>query len=110
MAAARPSKPPSGADFSALVKKVNEVATKTGVTPLSTLITGRIPQWKRWVGGEGPEYSATDAGGLRAVVNANAVFLDEIKNDVDNHTDRLNVQAARIAALEAQPSTPPFPG
>lgn len=107
MASAKPGQPPTGADFSALVKKVNALAVKAGEAPLSALITGRIPAWKRWVGGEGPDYDVT---GLRDVVKTNADFLDAVKHDVDIHGERLDTQAARIAALEAQPTTSPFPG
>lgn len=110
MPSAKPSKPLSGADFSALVKKVNELAGKVpGVSPLSATATGRIPLWKRWVSSEGPEYAATEDGGLRAVVKANAEYLDAVKHDVDNHTERLDTQAARISALENAPAVP-FPG
>jgi hypothetical protein len=47
--------------------------------------------------------------GQRDLLNAHAVELNDHKKDIDNHTERLNTQAARIAALEAQPSTTPFP-
>lgn len=108
----KPIQPPSGADFSQLVKKVNEIATKTGVKPLSSLITGRIPAWKRWVGGEA-EFDG-DKGGLRDVVNANALALDALKNSVDifkqNNAEVNATQNQRLAAIEAQLSSNPFPG
>jgi hypothetical protein len=52
--------------------------------------------------------------GLRDVVNADAIYLDEVKEDVDEHGERLNTHTARLdrhserlSALEAQ--QPPFP-
>jgi hypothetical protein len=112
MASAKPGQPPTGADFSALVKKVNELAGKTpGVSPLSSIITGRIPLWKRWVGGEGPDM---DGVGLRDVVQANAVYLDAVKRDLDDFRENNGVAhssfSSRLAALEAQQTTAPFPG
>lgn len=49
---------------------------------------------------------------MRDVANAHEIQLngpDGIKKDLDAHTERLNTQAERIAALEARPTTPPFP-
>ena len=106
---AKPATPPSGADFSALVKKVNELATKVGVSPLGATASARIPLWKRYVGSEGPEYDSTEEGGIRAVVKANALFVDELKEDVDRHGARLNVQAADIAELKAWVAAQPRP-
>jgi hypothetical protein len=107
MASARPSKAPS-ADFSALVNRVSALSEKAGLGPLAPGAL-KLPLWKRWVEGNKPEYNSIESGALRVVVNANAEFLDEVKGNVDVHTERLNSQAARIAALEAQPSTSPFP-
>lgn len=109
MATAKPRKPPSGADFSALVKKVNELASKAGVSPLSATVTARIPLWKRWVGGEGPEYDALEEGGLRTVENANALFVDSLKEDVDQHGARLNIHATEIDQLKAWVAAQPRP-
>lgn len=111
MASAKPTQPPSGADFSALTKKVNELAVKAGVTPLNALTTGKIPAWKRWVGGEKPDH---DGKGLRDVVATNAVMLDDVKGDLDNFRENNGVAHnsfnSRLAALEAQIGNPPFPG
>lgn len=107
MASAKPSKAPA-ADLSALVNRVGALSEKAGLGPLPPGAL-KLPLWKRWVGGEKPEYAAATEGALRVVVDANAKYLDEVKGDVDAHSDRLNLQAARIAALEAQPTTPPFP-
>lgn len=106
---AKPVQPPSGADFSALVKKVNELAAKAGVSPLSSTVTARIPLWKRWVGSEGPEYDEVTEGGLRAVEKANALFVDELKADVDQHSSRLNLHAQRLDTVEAWIAAQPRP-
>ena len=46
---------------------------------------------------------------MRDVSATHDVQLADHKKDIDNHTDRLNVQADRLAALEAQPVIRPFP-
>lgn len=96
------------ADFSALVNRVSALSEKAGLGPLPPGAL-KLPLWKRWVGGEKPEYNSVASGALRIVVDEHAVEINEIKRDQDVHTDRLNAQAQRIAALEAQPTTPPFP-
>lgn len=110
MASAKPTQPPKSADYNALVKKVNELATKTGVTPLSSANTTAIPRHKRWVGGEAPDYDGT---GLRDVVLANAKYLDDVKSDVDDHAENNGIAhasfARRLAAIEAQLASSPFP-
>lgn len=51
--------------------------------------------------------------GLRDSVNANAIYLDQVKDDLDAHRAADNARHAnlsnRVAALEAQQSAP-FPG
>ncbi len=110
MASAKPVKPPTGADFSALVKKVNELAGKVpGVSPLTATVTGRIPLWKRWVGSEGPEYLAAEDGGLYAVTKANAVMLDAVKTGLDaTKQDVIDLQKD-VQALKEAPAPRPFP-
>lgn len=77
--AVAPTQPPASADFSVLVGKVNELATVVeGVSPMPALVSGRIPAWKRWVGGE-QEY---DVKGLRDTVATNAVNQNELKSDI----------------------------
>lgn len=106
MQAKRATQPPGSADFSALVKKVNELAAKTpGVKPLSELVSGRIPAWKRWVGGE----SEFDASGLRDVVDTNALFLNAVKGDVDAHGQAILDLQADVKALQEAPPARPFP-
>lgn len=104
-ASAKPSQPPSGADFSALVKKVNELAGKAGVAKLNTTITGKIPAWKRWVGGE-DEYDGT---GLRDVVNANALFQDQMKAAIDAQAQSIIDLRADVQVLKEAPAPRPFP-
>jgi hypothetical protein len=104
MASKKPTQPPSGADMSALVGRVNELSQKV----LNKGFTSKLPNWKRWVGGEA-EY---DVSGLRDVVNSNAITLD----DTNAHLLKLDAREAnhyadlstRVAALEAQPRAP-FP-
>lgn len=101
-----PTQPPTGADFSALVKKVNELATKVGLAPLSATITGRIPAWKRWVGGEGPDF---DVKGLRDVVAANAVNQNELKGDIDALGQAMIEVRQDIRELQEAAPTTSFP-
>lgn len=97
-----PSQPPASADFSVLVKKVNELARKASVAEMSALVTGRIPAWKRWVGGEA-EYDVT---GLRDVVTTNAVFANDLKGDVEALGQAMIEVRQDIQELqEAAPST-----
>lgn len=105
MASAKPSQPPTGADFAALVNKVNELATKVGVTKLNATITGRIPAWKRWVGGE-KEFDGT---GLRDVVNSNAIMIDNVKSHVDSNSQSILELRADVEALKEAPPARPFP-
>lgn len=104
-ASAKPTQPPSSADFSALVKKVNELATKVGVAKLSDTVTGKIPAWKRWVGGE----AEFDGSGLRDVVNANAGFTDQIKAQTDANSQSIVELRADVQALKEAPAPRPFP-
>lgn len=46
---------------------------------------------------------------MRDVSNTHDIQLADHKKDLDNHTDRLNIQADRIKALEDAPTTRPFP-
>lgn len=104
-ASAKPTQPPSGADFQALVLKVNELAAKVGVPKLNATITGRIPAWKRWVGGE-KEYDGT---GVRDVVNSHGIQLDGMKTNLDNHSQALIDLRADVKALQEAPPVRPFP-
>jgi hypothetical protein len=87
MASKKPTQPPA-LDAANMVK---------GGTPAAQ----KFPVWKRWVEATG-EF---DGKGLRDVVNSNAVMLDDVKTDVDEHSARLGSAESRLAALEAQPVT-----
>ena len=100
-----PSQPPGSADFSALVKKVNQLATNAGIAPLSEIVTGRIPAWKRWVGGEA-EYDVT---GLRDTVATNAVFTNELKGDVEALGQAMIEVRQDIRELQEVAPTTSFP-
>ena len=70
----------------------------------------KFPEWKRWVEATGSQ----DTRGLKDVIEANAIGMDKLKGDVDQHkaTDDQRHQRIdnRLAAIEAQLSTAPFPG
>jgi len=105
MAAAKPTKPPSGADMNALIVSHNEMRLKLGLQPL----VSQLQKWKRWVGGEA-EYDGT---GLRDVVNADAIYTDQIKNQLDDVDERelahyISIDN-RLDRLEAAQSFSPFP-
>lgn len=104
MASGKPSQPPA-ADLSALVKRVDALSQRAGLEPLGLGAT-RLPAWKRWVGGEKPEYDGT---GLRDVVDANARYLDAVKGDVDTHSQAIIEMRADIQALKEAPAARPFP-
>lgn len=100
MSAKHPTQPPQ-ADMASLVNKVNELATKAGLKTL----TSKLPDWKRWVGGE----AEFDAIGLRDVVNANAIMLDDVKVDQDTHSQAILDLQADVQALKEVPPARPFP-
>ena len=109
MATRKPTEPPA-ADMSALLNKVNEVATKVDVAPLGGGAMA-LSKHKRWVGGEKPDF---DVNGLRDVVKTNAIYLDNVEEALLSHIaadqSRHTSINTRLAALEAQPSgTPLFP-
>jgi len=90
------------------IKAVNETRAKVSLPA----ITSGGPLWKRWAGGESPEYDAVHDGGLYPVVKANAYGLDRLKDSHDSLDDReqqhYNSLASRVSALEAAPRVP-FP-
>lgn len=70
----------------------------------------KFPEWKRWVEATGTQ----DGRGLKDVVEANAIGMDKLKGNVDEHADAIarhfqliQQMAARISQLE---TSPPFPG
>jgi hypothetical protein len=68
-----------------------------------------LPVFHRWIRSEG-EF---DGAGLRDVVNANAIYLDDVKQDLDGHkvtdAERHAALARRVATLEGAATSSPFP-
>lgn len=99
MPSAKPKKAPT-------LDAANMVA---GGTPAAQ----KFPDWKQWVEGSS-EYATVESGALYPVVKANALYLDAIKADLDDHrtSDLARHQTInqRLAALEAAVQSPPFPG
>jgi len=104
MPSAKPTQPPS-ADMSVLVNRVDELSVKAGLGALGTGAKN-LPRWKRWVGGEKPDFDPT---GLRDVVDTNARYLDAVKNNVDANGQQIADLDTRVKALENAPAVP-FPG
>lgn len=102
MASKKPTQPPA---FDATSFTNALIANQ----PISSTLAAQYIAWKRWV----ESSSQFDSKGLRDVVNANAYYLDSVKDDLDNFEGSVNPQLssleARVAALESQPSVP-FPG
>lgn len=103
-ASAKPGQPPS-ADLSVLVNRVDALSQKAGLGPIPPGAT-KLPLWKRWLGGEKPEYDGT---GLRDVVNTNAIFLDGVKRDGDVNSQAILELRADVQALKEAPAPHPFP-
>lgn len=123
MAAAKPTQPPAfdaSTAWSVLRDELRKGDAHVVVDGVKHLVVDEgdeyqvfqdkaFPRWKRWVDGTA-EY---DGSGLRDTVDANAQYLDAVKNDVDALNDREAAhhaaQAARLTALEAAIQNPPFP-
>ncbi len=69
-----PSEPPAS-DITALLNKVDELCTKAGIAKLG-IGARNLARWKRWVGGEKPDFDGT---GLRDIVKANAMNFNEFE-------------------------------
>lgn len=109
MPSKKPTQPPD-MDTKAFVKKLREIVAKVGMAPVIAYDEKYLPTFHRWIRSEG-EY---DGAGLRDVVNANAVYLDDVKEDLDGHKTmdaaRHTALALRVTALEGAATTTPFPG
>ncbi len=110
MPSAKPTQPPAG-DFAIFSKALSDNVKKPDGSPYAVFGDGTLPRFTRWVGG----LSEYDGTGLRDVVNTNALYLDQVKNDLDAHksTDivrhkTINERLAELEASQAQPT--PFPG
>lgn len=108
MASAKPTQPPAG-DFSTFSKALNDNVKRPDGQPYAVFGDGTLPRFTRWVGGT----AEFDGTGLRDVVNANAQYLDEVKSGLDKHkiadAERHQTVNQRLAALEAQAASSPFP-
>jgi hypothetical protein len=109
MPSKKPTQPPD-MDTKAFVKRLRELFAKVGMGPFQAFGDEYLPVFHRWIRSEG-EF---DGAGLRDVVNANAVYLDDVKEDLDGYkvTDsaRYASLARRVSALEGAATTTPFPG
>lgn len=109
MPSAKPTQPPAS-DFSTMEKAWYDNLKRPDGQPYEVFNNQTLTRWKRWVGGE----FEFDGTGLRDVVNSNAVFLDGVKGDLDDHRaadlQRHQTINQRLAALEAAVANPPFPG
>lgn len=105
----KPTQPPP-LDTKGFVGRIREITAKVGLGPFPVFGDEGLPKFHRWVRGEG-EYDGT---GLRDVVNANAIGLDAVKEDLDAHklssARRHTDLALRVTALEGQSTNTPFPG
>lgn len=109
MPSAKPTQPPAS-DFSTMEKAWYDNLKRPDGQPYEVFNNKTLTKWKRWVGGE----LEFDGVGLRDVVNANALFADQVKEDLDAHKaadlSRHQTVNQRLAALEAAVTNPPFPG
>ena len=109
MASAKPSQPPPS-DFSTMEKAWYDNLRRPDGKPYEVFNNQTLTKWKRWVGGE----FEFDGKGLRDVVDANAQYLDAVKEDLDAHraadATRHQTINQRLAALEAAAASAPFPG
>ena len=109
MPSAKPSQPPAS-DFSTMEEAWYVNLRRPDGKPYEVFNNLTLTRWKRWVGGE----FEFDGKGLRDVVEANAHYLDDVKEDIDAHkaADLARHQTinSRLAALEAAAASAPFPG
>jgi len=76
--------------------------------PITQAQADAFIRWKQWVESKG-NYAGVEPGGLRDILNALAVYVDKLKENVDLHGSRLNIQAADIAELKAWVAAQPRP-
>ena len=109
MASAKPSQPPAF-DASTHERVLYDEIRKADGSGYQVFLDKALAKWKRWVGGE----DEFDGKGLRDVVQSNAVYLDAVKNDLDNFRENTGVAQnstnSRLAMLEEAVANPPFPG
>jgi hypothetical protein len=104
----KPTQPPA-LDTKGFVARLRDTVAKVGLGPFPVFADTGLPVFHRWIRGEG-EFDGT---GLRDVVNANAIAVDDLKGDLDAHKNVDNLRhtalAQRVAALEGQSTNVPFP-
>ena len=115
MAAAKPTQPPAG-DFATFAKALYDKVRKDGYAagdPFAVFGDGTLPRFTRWVGGT----AEFDGKGLRDVINANAIHLDAVEGNLNQHKDADNARhsalRADLTALQAEVEalqSGPFPG
>lgn len=109
MPAQLPTDPPAS-DFSTMEKAWYDNLKRPDGQPYEVFNNKTLTTWKRWVGGE----FEFDGTGLRDTVKTNAIFLNAVKSDLDDHRAadlaRHQIVNQRLAALEAAVANPPFPG
>jgi hypothetical protein len=109
MSSSKPPRPPSF-DAKSFSQRLYERVLSTAGKPYNvfdpvndagSLIN--FPRWKKWVDDK-----------MYASVKANAVYLDEVKADLDTHIGidnaRQKALSDRVTALEEAQSSVPFPG
>lgn len=112
MASAKPTQAPAF-DASTTWKVLDDELKKDDGSGYAVFQDKSFPRWKRWVDGT----AEFDGSGLRDTVDANAQYLDEVKNDLDKHRDADNARHTVLrqdlttlrAEVEALQSGP-FPG
>lgn len=106
----KPTQPPTFDEGTFARRLYERVLTPSTNKPYAVFKPDYFPKFVRWVKGS----EEFDGIGLRDVVNANAIYLDAVKDDLDQINERETAhhtaQAMRLAALEEAVSNPPFPG
>ena len=112
MPSQKPTQPPPF-DAATFVKVLDGELKKDDGSSYAVFQDNSYPRYTRWLNGT----AEFDGTGLRDVVAANAVYLDDVKNDLDQHRTADNARHAVVrqditelrAAVEAL-SGGPFPG
>jgi hypothetical protein len=77
-------------------------------TKISAATAAQYIAWKQWVESTNA-YDGADKGGLRDILNANALAVDSLKNNVDGQAARLDLHASRLDSVEAYQAAQPRP-
>ena len=108
MPSQKPTQPPPF-DAATFVKVLDGELKKDDGSSYAVFQDNSYPRYTRWINGT----AEFDGKGLRDVVNANAIYLDEVKDGLDAHkaadASRHASLNQRIAALEAASQSVPFP-